>query len=107
MLDFDHDSFFGFDIGTMNFSICSAMADLAQAGWEQGFPSTMPVCLVFPPRVAVLPEGVRPVMPDAWPTFGKSGMAASFALAFQSGTSLTSAASDLGILHIDLGAWSS
>lgn len=65
MLHFDENPRRRFDVRAMNLAIMSFVHDLTAFLREEVFPLPVPVCFIFPPRIAALTPGVGPVMPDS------------------------------------------
>lgn len=76
MLDLDDDPDRRLDIRAVDLTVGCEVRNLSAGLWEEIFPRPMPLGFIFPPRVAVAPASVNPVVQDARPALGDHRRAA-------------------------------
>jgi hypothetical protein len=69
VLELNHDSKLGDDIGAVNLAIRRCVGNLAMDRRKQAFPLAVPLGFVLPPRIAILTSGMRPVKDDTRAAF--------------------------------------
>ena len=99
MLNFDNDPCGCDDVCPMYFARARGMSDLPAFDWKSAFPFPMPWRFVFPPRVAISPTGVSPVMHHTRPALCNRSCATGWAKPFAPWKGFRSLSLDRRVLH--------